>query len=207
MFNSYKSLFKIMALLSFLFIASCSSARFNINEVDFSYEYKNQDILPLKYHDRSNLNRETADKIMKGLLIADSSVWGYYHIEHEFSKTENKLLDFGYFEWITDVLNILGVPKARVFYNLSAHAYLFDSNGDIVEIYEKTSSIMKYRGWYYGYDIPVEEVSNEYKKMFKEITEEISANKERTNSLLKLAGSLKEEDFAETYTRVYQLTK
>jgi hypothetical protein len=175
--------------------------------VDFSYEHKNKDILPLKYHDRSNLNRETADKIMKGLLVADSNVWGYYHIEHEFVKTENKLLDFGYFEWITDILNILGVPKARVFYNLNAHAYLFDSNGDIVEIYEKTSSIMKYRGWYYGYNIPVEEVSKEYKKMFKEITEEISANKERTNSLLKLAGELKEEDVAETYTKVYTLTK
>jgi hypothetical protein len=205
--NSCQITFKAIALFGSLFLMNCSTARFNINEVDFSYEYKSQDILPLKYHDRSNLSHETADKIMKGLLVADSSVWGYYHIEHGLSKTENKLLDFGYFEMVTDILNILGFPKARVFYHLEAHAYLFDSNGDIVEIYEKSGSIMKYRGWYYGYNIPVEEVSKEYKKMFKEIIEEISASKERTNSLLKLAGTLEEEFVAEVYTRVYTLTK
>jgi hypothetical protein len=194
-------------MFSLLFLANCSTARFNINEVDFSYEHKNKDILPLKYHDRSNLNRETAGKIMNGLLVADSNVWGYYHVEHNVDKTEIKILDIGSIDFIIDIANILGFPKARVFYNLKAHIYLFDSNGDIVEIYEKTGSIMKYRGWYYGRNVPVKDMSEEYKKMFKEITEEINANKERTNSLLKLAGELKEEDVAETYTRVYTLTK
>jgi hypothetical protein len=205
--NFNQIILKTVVLFSFLFLANCSSARFNINEVDFSYEYKSKDILPLKYHDRSNLSHETADKIMKGLLVADSSVWGYYHVEHSVDKTETKILDIGSIEFIVDIANILGFPKARVFYNLKAHVYLFDSNGDIVEIYEKSSSIMKYRGWYYGRNVPVKDMSEEYKKMFKEIIEEISAHKERTNNLLKLAGELTEDNVAETYTEVYKLTK
>jgi hypothetical protein len=196
----------IIALSIFLF-AGCASKSFDINKVDFSYEYASLNILPLKYHDRSSLNSETANKVMKGILAKDSSAWGYYYVQHSFSQTESKILDIGTIEFIVDIMNILGFPKSRMFYNLKACAYLFDANGDIVEIYEKSGNIMKYKGWYYGRSVPVEDMSKEYQRMFKEIIDDIIANKEQTNGLLVLAGTLEEDDKTEVYTKIYMIIK
>jgi uncharacterized protein YbgA (DUF1722 family) len=60
---------------------------------------------------------------------------------------------------------------------------------------------------YYGYNYPIEDMSKEYKKMFKEIINDISANRERTNNLLLLAGTLGDEYTAETYTKIYAIVK
>jgi hypothetical protein len=196
----------IFVLLSFL-LTSCATKRFNINEVDFSYGYIEENILPLKYHDRSSLNIETANKIVKGLSAKDSNVWGYYYIQHNFDRTEQKLFDIINIDYVTLILHILGVPEARVHHNLAARVYLFDSNGDIVEIYEKSGYIMKYRGLYYGYNLPVKDMSKEYKRMFQEIINDISASRERTNSLLLLAGTLEEDGTTETYTKIYMIIK
>jgi hypothetical protein len=175
--------------------------------VDFSYEYVEQNILPLKYHDRSSLNFETANKIIKSIAAKDSNAWGYYYIQHSFDRTEKKLFDIINIDYVTLILHVVGIPEARVHYNLNARIYLFDSNGDIVEIYEKTGYIMKYRGLYYGYNYPIDDMSKEYKKMFKEIINDISANRERTNNLLLLAGTLENDYTAETYTKIYTIIK
>jgi hypothetical protein len=175
--------------------------------VDFSYEYAEQNILPLKYHDRSSLNLETANKIIKGIEIVDSNAWGYYYIQHNFDRTERKLFDIINIDYVTLILHVLGIPEARVHYNLTSQVYLFDSNGDIVEIYEKTGYIMKYRGLYYGYNIPTKDMSKEYKRMFQEIINDISANKERTNNLLLLSGILEDYNMAEAYTKIYMIIK
>jgi hypothetical protein len=199
--------YKILISLGFLLLTSCATNRFNINEVDFSYEYVEQNILPLKYHDRSNLNLETANKIIKSIAAKDSNVWGYYYIQHNFDRTEKKLFDIINIDYVTLILHIVGIPEARVHYNLNARIYLFDSNGDIVEIYEKTGYIMKYRGLYYGYNYPIKDMSKEYKKMFKEIINDISASRKKTNSLLLLAGILEDDYTAETYTKIYTIIK
>jgi hypothetical protein len=193
-------------LLGFL-LTSCATKRFDINQVDFSYEYVEQNILPLKYHDRSSLNLETANKIIKSIAAKDSNAWGYYYIQHSFDRAERKLFDIINIDYVTLILHILGVPEARVHYNLNARVYLFDSYGNIVEIYEKTGYIMKYRGLYYGYNYPVEDMSKEYKKMFKEIINDISTNRERTNNLLLLSGTLENDNTTETYTKIYMITK
>jgi len=196
----------IPVLLCFL-LTSCATKRFDINQVDFSYEYTEQNILPLRYHDRSSLNIETANKIVKGISAKDSNVWGYYYIQHSFDRTEKKLFDIINIDYVTLILHVLGVPEARVHHNLTARVYLFDSNGDIIEIYEKTGYIMKYRGLYYGYNLPIEDMSEEYKKMFQEIINDISANRDRTNNLLLLSGVLKDDNTAEAYTKIYVIIK
>jgi len=197
---------KILLLLCLL-LTSCATKRFNINNVDFSYENTEQNVLPLKYHDRSNLNPETAHKIAKNIAATDSNAWGYYYIKHSFDRTETKIFDIINIDYITFILHIAGVPEARVHYNLNASIYLFDANGDIVEIYEKTGYVMKYRGLYYGYNHPIDEMSKEYKRMFNEILNDISANKERTNKLLLLVGTLENDYTAETYTKIYTIVK
>jgi len=175
--------------------------------VDFSYENTEQNILPLIYHDRSSVNLETANKIIKSIAAKDSSAWGYYYIQHNFDRTETKLFDIINIDYITFILHVVGVPEARVHYNLNARVYLFDSYGNIVEIYEKTGYVMQYRGLYYGYSHPIENMSKEYKRMFKEIIDDISANRERTNNLLSLSGVLEEDNTAETYTKIYVIVK
>jgi hypothetical protein len=175
--------------------------------VDFSYEYVEQNILPLRYHDRSSLSLETANKIVKGISAKDSNAWGYYYVQHSFDRTEKKLFDIINIDYVTLILHVLGVPEARVHHNLLARVYLFDSNGDIVEIYEKTGYIMKYRGLYYGYNLPIEDMSKEYKRMFQEIINDISANRDRTNNLLLLAGTLDDDDTAGAYTKIYVIIK
>jgi len=198
---------KILLLLLGLSLIGCSSNRFNINEVDFSYEYVEQNILPLKYHDRSTVNSETANKIIKSVAAKDSNTWGYYYIQHSFDRSERKIFDIINIDYVTLILHVLGVPEARVHYNLNARVYLFDANGDIVEIYEKTGYIMKYRGLYYGYNYPIEDMSKEYKRMFKEIIDDVSASRERTNGLLLLGGTLEDDYTAETYTKIYKIVK
>jgi len=194
-------------VLFFFLLTGCATKRFNINEVDFSYESIEQNILPLKYHDRSSLNFETANKIVKGVSANDSNIWGYYYMQHSFDRTEKKIFDIITIDYVTLILHIIGIPEARVHHNLVARVYLFDSNGDIVEIYEKTGYIMKYRGLYYGYDLPIEDMAKEYKRMFQEIINDISANRGRTNELLSLAGTLKDDDMAEAYTKIYMIIK
>ncbi|MDR2584231.1 MAG: hypothetical protein LBC75_12185 [Fibromonadaceae bacterium] len=194
-------------LLLGLLLTSCTTNRFDINTVDFSYEYTEQNILPLRYHDRSNLNLETANKIIKSIAAKDSNVWGYYYVQHNFDRSEKKIFDIINIDYVTLIAHILGVPEARVHYNLNANVYLFDSYGNIVEIYEKKGYIMKYRGLYYGYDYPIEDMSKEYKRMFKEIIDDISTNRERTNNLLLLSGALEDDNTTETYTKIYMIVK
>jgi len=196
----------ILILLGFL-LTSCATKRFNINTVDFSYEYMDQNILPLRYHDRSTLNLETANKIIKSIAATDSSAWGYYYIQHNFDRTERKIFDIINIDYVTFILHIVGIPEARVHYNLNARVYLFDSYGNIVEIYEKRGYVLQYRGLYYGYSHPIENMSKEYKRMFKEIIDDISTNRERTNHLLSLSGILEEDNTTETYTKIYMIVK
>jgi len=196
----------ILILLSF-FLTSCTTKRFDINTVDFSYEYTEQNILPLRYHDRSSLNLETANKIIKSIAAKDSNIWGYYYVQHDFDRTERKLFDIINIDYVTLILHVVGVPEARVHYNLNARVYLFDSYGNIVEIYEKSGYVMQYRGLYYGYDHPIENMSKEYKRMFKEIVNDISTNRERTNNLLLLSGALEDDNTTETYTKIYMIIK
>jgi len=194
-------------LLLGLLLTSCATKRFDINTVDFSYEYAEQNILPLRFHDRSTLNLETANKIIKSIAAKDSNVWGYYYVQHDFDRSERKLFDIINIDYITFILHVVGVPEARVHYNLDARVYLFDSYGNIVEIYEKKGYVMQWRGLYYGYSHPIENMSKEYKRMFKEIIDDISANRERTNHLLSLSGTLEEDNTAETYTKIYMIVK
>jgi len=196
----------IFLLLSLL-LTSCATKRFDINKVDFSYEYAEQNILPLRFHDRSTLNLETANKIIKSIAAKDSNAWGYYYIQHSFDRTERKIFDIITIDYLTFILHVVGVPEARVHYNLNARIYLFDSYGNIVEIYEKKGYVMQYRGLYYGYSHPIDNMSKEYKRMFKEIIDDISTNSERTNHLLSLSGTLEEDNTAETYTNIYMIIK
>jgi len=162
--------------------------------------------LPLRFHDRSTVSAETANKIIMS-VAADSNVWGYYYIQHHFDRNERKLFDIINIDYLTFILHVVGVPEARVYYSLRARVYLFDSYGNIVEIYEKTGRIMQYRGLYYGYHHPIERMSREYKRMFQEILNDISANRDRTNNLLLLSGALDEDNTTETYTKIYVIVK
>jgi hypothetical protein len=199
--------YKVFILLGILFIG-CSTKRFNINEVDFSHKEMPQSILPLRYYDRSNINPETAEKIVKGVLATDSNVWGYYYIHHAVDRKEIGLFSFEIFGIpITDILVFLGMPKSRVYYDMTADIYLFDSNGDIIEIDEKTTTIMKYKGFYYGHNPPIKEMSEEYKKMFDEIVNKINGNKVQINNFLESAGILEEEYSPEVYTKIYKIIK
>jgi len=199
-------IYATFVLFSFL-STGCSMKRFNINDVDFSYEYIEQNILPLKFHDRSSVTLETADKIVKGFSAKDSNAWGYYYISHSFDRTERKLFDIINIDYITFILHVVGVPEARVNHTLVARVYLFDSKGDIVEIYEKTGFIMTYRGLWYGYNLPLEKMAKEYKRMFQEIINDISASRERTNDLLLMAGTMENDDMAGAYTKIYMIIK
>jgi len=197
-----------IAFISFgLLLTSCATKRFDINQVDFSYDYVDQNIFPLKFHDRSTLNLETANKIIKGLSAKDSNAYGFYYMQHSFQRTETKIFDIINIDYITFFLHLFGVPEARAHHNLVARVYLFDANGDIVEIYEKTGYIMQWRGLYYGYNLPIERMANEYKRMFQEIINDISARRGRTNELLLMAGTMDNDDETAAYTKIYMIIK
>ncbi|MDR2553872.1 MAG: hypothetical protein LBC64_00460 [Fibromonadaceae bacterium] len=201
-----KKKYAIFVFMGFL-LTSCATKRFDINAVDFSYQYIEQNILPLKFHDRSSVTLETADKIVKGFSSKDTNAWGYYYISHSFDRTERKLFDIINIDYITFILHVVGVPEARVNHTLVARVYLFDSKGDIVEIYEKTGFIMTYRGLWYGYNLPIDKMAEEYKKMFQEIINDISASRDRTNEILLMAGTMESDDMAGAYTKIYMIIK
>jgi hypothetical protein len=195
-----------LALISLLFIGCATS--FDINKVDFSLEEKQHKVLPLKYYNQTNINQETAKKIMKSILAADSAFMGYYYINNDFERKDENLFLFKISVidgTIGFVLNALGVPKARKYYNLKARVYLFNSQGDITGIYEKTGTIVKYVGFYYGHSVPKEEIGQKYNEMFKEIVDGIELDKDRVNHLLKLSGTLEDDKTAEVFTNIYKL--
>jgi len=196
----------LLVLISILFIG-CARPKFDINKVDFPTE-KQQKVLPLKYYNKSNMKSESSDKIMKNVLMDGNEFLGYYYVYHSYNKREEKVFiyDVLAFEDIVKiVLSVLGVPESRVFYNLDARVYLFDSHGDIVGIYEETNDFFKYKGLYYGNSTPVKDMSNSYKKMYKDIVDNIASDKERVNELLEFAGPLKDDQTAKVYTEVYRL--
>lgn len=197
-----------------ILLIGCSSARFDINKVDFSYENQPQKVLPLKYYNQSNLKPETAEKIMKNFSALDGEeFWGHYYIHYDVDKQEEGffLFDLGLTGFIDGILvfalSLVGVPKARLHYNLTATVYLFDSDGNITGTYEESSVVTKYKGLYYGYSVPVKEIANKYKIMFKEIVSEAGLDSERVNNQLELSGTLQEERTAEVYTNIYRLVK
>jgi len=201
-----------LALTSIFFIG-CATAKFDINKVEVSTEKTPQNILRLKYHNHSNVEYEHAEKIIKNVLAPGDDFWGYYHIQYDINKREEGifLFDLGLTGLIDGVivfsLNLIGVPKAKVHHNLKATVYLFDSNGNIVGTYEESSSIMKYKGLYYGYNAPIKEITDKFRTMFKEIINSIDLDNKRVNNLLELSGTLKEDKSAEIYTEVYRLMK
>jgi hypothetical protein len=196
----------LIVLFSILFIG-CSTTSVDINKMNFSLEDKPQKVKPLKYYKQSNINNEKAEKIMQNIL-ANGEYMGYYYINHDYERTEETLFLFKISlidGTIGFALNVLGVPKARKYYNLKARVYLFDSHGDITGIYEKSGTITKYVGLYYGHSVPLEEIEKEYNAMFKEILDNIDSDKERVNYLLELSGTLKDDKTAEVFTNVYKL--
>jgi hypothetical protein len=170
-------------------------------------EDKPKKVMSLKYYNQSNVNGESADKIMRNIL-EKGEYMGYYYIHHDFERIDENLFLFNISVidgTIGFALNVLGIPKGRKFYNLKARVYLFDANGDITGIYEKSGTIVKYVGLYYGHSIPIEEVGEKYNAMFKEIVNDIELDKERVNNLHKLSGALKDDRTAEVFTNVYKL--
>ncbi len=196
-----------LTLISILFIG-CAGPKFDINNVDFPTENQQQKLLPLKYYNQSNIKFESSEKIMKNVFTDSSEFSGYYYIYHGYDRKEEKIFLYDIFvfdEIIGLVLSILGVPESRVFYNLKADVYLFNSNGDIVGIYKESDVISKYKGLYYGHSVPIKEVSDSYIKMFKDILNNVATDKERVNELLEFAGPLKDDQSAKIYTEVYRL--
>jgi len=145
---------------------------------------------------------------MKNIFIDSSEYLGYYYIHHGYERKAEKIFLYDIFvfdEIIGVVLSVLGIPEAKIYYDLKADVFLFDSNGDIIGIYNESDVFFKYKGLYYGNDIPMGEVSDSYKKMYKNIVNNIATEKERVNKLLELAGPLKDDQSAKVYTEVYRL--
>ncbi|GHV16271.1 hypothetical protein AGMMS49938_16120 [Fibrobacterales bacterium] len=197
------------------------SKNFNFNEVDFAYEKPSEEksILPLIYHDRSNLKIEKATQIINGFMKtdtvkSDSSAYGYFYIHYDYSKKQDPFIDLSEISSIMPIITvpfnvvfmIVGVPLKRNIYDMSAEIYLFDAKGNFIGIFEKKQHWKRYFGLYYG-QTPIEEISDEYKKMFREILEEIGEDSSRMNGLLKAAGNLYESDKAAAYTEIYKIIK
>jgi hypothetical protein len=207
--NEVKELRVLIILINILLI-SCATTKFNINNVNFTFESSQQDILPLKYHDRSSANFETAEKLMKNILTTGDEAWGYYYIDHSVSDRERRIFEFNLNivgAILASALSVIGIPEARVRYDLNAIIYLFDSNGNIIGIYEKSSSIVKSKGLYYGRNYPIEEIGKKFKTLFTEVISNMDHDKERINKQLELSGTIKAEGDAELYTKIYKLMK
>ena len=189
-------------------LIGCATTEFNFQEIDFSYGNINRKLFKLNYYDRSNINIEQAEKIMEKTMEFDGDSWGYYYMHYGINKSEENIFNLGPLgDQMIVFLNVLGIPKSRINYNISVSIYLFDSNGNITGIFENTSLIKKYKGFYYGYRIPKKKIAEEYKTILEKITNDINNSHNRINTLFELSGKIEDKNISKIYTKIYQIIK
>jgi len=85
------------------------------------------------------------------------------------------------------VYNLYGMPFQNTKHHISAYLSIFDSQGNLIETFSKTSDFKLVTGLYYGYN-PTKKAGKKYTELIKDLLQQANMKSESINDLLNEAG-------------------
>lgn len=177
----------------------CCTSVHNINFREMSLRVNSSgSILNLRNYGDINLDMLGQSEKLVGdsLILKYGDEYGFYAIDYD--ATEHVYKGYSILSGIlafTPTLffpGLFGLPYKYMRFNLTANLYIFDSEGNLVRMYDERKEIKRAEGIYYGHDMTYS-IARQYSKMFESIFRKANAESEVINTELEKKGVLTEE--------------
>ncbi|MGP1459636.1 MAG: hypothetical protein ACTTKL_10060 [Treponema sp.] len=147
----------------------------------------------LNLHNYGDVNLELLNQaenlVAHSLINKSGDEFGYYAIDYGMSPHLYKGPSVLGHIYIPGAL--LGLPMTYIRYYLTANLYIFDSEGNLVTMYEEKQDFLHVGGLYYGYNA-TKKAAKHYSKMFSKMFEKANAESAAINGELKKKGIITE---------------
>ena len=187
-----KSALFLIALLGLLFsILGCMHVKYiKIDEMKLE-SHSSGRILNLHNYGDVNLELLTQSEnlVINSLITRAGDEFGYYAIDYSMSHYLYKAPSIFGNLYIPGA--VLGLPMKYVRYYLTANLYIFDSEGNLVIMYDEKTDFLHAEGIYYGHN-PTKKFAKHYSDMFTKIFEKVNAESNAINAELKKKGIITE---------------
>ena len=144
-----------------------------------------------------------ANKMLGNVFLNNSGTeYGYYDVRYEINAQSG---DFGRIILYIPILwplPFLGVPTGVTRFQLVAHFYIFDANGDLVKHYSNASSYSQAFGLYYNGGFASKRGANEFSKLFDAIFIKASSDSAEINEKLETIGQISGDNTIEVQARI-----
>lgn len=143
----------------------------------------------LNLHNYGDVNLELLNQaenlVINSLITKSGDEFGYYAIDYGMRPRLYKGLSIMGHIYIPGI--ILGLPMTYVRYYLNANLYIFDSEGNLVVMYDEKKDFLHVGGLYYGYN-PTKKAAKHYSSMFAKMFEKANSESSIINTELKKKG-------------------
>ena len=183
---------KLIAVpLLFCWVFSGCVSFIDTNKMKLSTANTSGQILNLKYAGDANENLSLkAEKMVKNGFLTTGEEYGYYDVRYEVSSQTGNFRNIILYIPILWVAPFLGIPTGVAQFNLTAHFYIFDSNGNAVKHYSDTKSYSQAFGLYYQEGFATNRGAKEFSKLFDNIFVKAAGDSAAINAALQAAGSI-----------------
>ena len=185
-----KKIYLIAILLILcLGISGCVSF-IDTNKMKLNTTNASGQVLNLKYAGDANeaLTEKAERMVRNGFLNNEGEEYGYYDVRYEVTTQSGNFRNFMLYIPILWVAPVLAIPTGVSQFDLTAHFYIFDSNGNAVKHYSKTKSYSQPFGLYYNNGFATQRGAKEFSKLFDGILTNASEDSGKINETLRLTG-------------------
>jgi len=180
----------IVALLFFCWGFSSCVSFIDTRKMNLDANNTSDKILNLKYAgDADEILAAAAEKMVKnGFLNSHEEEYGYYDVRYEVDTQSGNFRGIMLYIPILWVAPLLGVPTGVSQFHLTAHFYVFDSNGIIVKHYSNSKDYNQVFGLYYQNGYATKKGAKEFSQLFNAIFDEAARDSAAINEALRQAG-------------------
>ena len=178
------------ALLFFCWVFSSCGSFIDIRKMNLDTNNTSGKILNLKYAgDADEILSATAEKMVRnGFLNRQGEEYGYYDVRYEVTTRTSQGSFVRNLMLSLPILPILGVPTGSSQFSLTAHFYVFDSNGSVVKHYSNSNNYNQVFGLYYNGGYATKRGAKEFSKLFNAIFDKAAEDSSAINEALREAG-------------------
>ncbi|MHC6203566.1 hypothetical protein ACYULU_10275 [Breznakiellaceae bacterium SP9] len=147
------------------------------------------------------LQRQIED-IMGKYFGARSEEWGYYTVEFTYGieSTVSGAFLAGFSGGTLFILNLIGMPWTTWDYRLHAYLRFFDSQGNLVEIFQNSKHFTLVQGFYYG--TPTRKAGEIYSELLQDLLMQADRDTKMINAILEAAGPITAQNAAAARSKV-----
>jgi hypothetical protein len=162
--------------------------------MELTTDSRSSQIMNLRNYGDSDIDfMRQSEKLMKnGFLDTRTEEYGYYQIDYSVRG------HYGYSYWyflqafFLYTLTFIGVPSDDADFYPEAILKIYDSNGELIKDFQKTSSFNQTASLYYGHD-PTKRAERELNKLFSDIQQSANLQSNEINRALMAAGPITRE--------------